>query len=373
MLDAHSQVAIALDPLMPLFRSLRNAVVAEQAAGTLSLPFDPKSPFQDYYQHPDGQLLLDLMLDTDLDLKVPGGEIMDLRRVISARAALESKTHAERLQQLVGETYTELFADALNRIAGPIGETLRYVGVKEVWTTEFVRPLMRAFPEARFIVIERDPRDVVLSLQKLASSDESQAAHSVSYMRHWRKNTILARHLMRDDDIASRLRIVRFEDLASAPAEQAQVLCHFLGLDYEPSMIRLEQAVVSGTGQPWQGNSSFETGANITVRPVERWRNQSDAGTCATTEFMCGPEMALAGYTIAPAAPDGLVFDYVLRADRAPGSWRSDSADPIADYGFELFRWQILTAQTVRADDKLIRRCFLFDWVFDALRGASTK
>jgi len=56
----------------------------------------------------------------------------------------------------------------------------KWVGMKEVWIIEFLTPLARAYPEARFIVIMRDPRAVIASMQALARSDPSQLAHTIA-------------------------------------------------------------------------------------------------------------------------------------------------------------------------------------------------
>jgi hypothetical protein len=85
MLDAHPQVAIALDPLMPLFKHFRNAVVRRTAPAAIASRFDPASSFQDFYGDADGPPLLDLMLAADLDLPLDQDELAALRQSIAER------------------------------------------------------------------------------------------------------------------------------------------------------------------------------------------------------------------------------------------------------------------------------------------------
>jgi hypothetical protein len=360
MIDAHSRAAIVLDPLLPFFRSLRNATVRASGDERLHARFDPSSAMHDYYQNADGPRLLDLMLDTTLDLPIAADELPALRAAVLARVELEAGAGARRFDGLSGGTYGEFLRDLLARIDAP-----GYAGVKEVWTIEFIPALARAFPTARFVAIERDPRDVVLSLVKLAERDPTQAAHTVSYMRHWRKHAVLARHFQRDKALSRRVFLVGYETLVRMPEEGAGALCRFLDIDFEPAMMRLDRG--------WEGNSSFEAdSARITTRPVGRWREQGDRRLSATVEFLCGPEMTLGGYPGGNSTIDSTeVLREFVAAGRAPGSWRSDSGDPIADFGFELFRHELLKSGPDTVDEATLRRCFLFPWAFEAICTAS--
>jgi hypothetical protein len=360
MIDAHSRAAIVLDPLLPFFRSLRNATVRTSGDAGLRARFDPASAMHDYYQSADGPRLLDLMLNATLDLPIAPDELATLRAAVRARLELEAGDAARRFDGLAGGTYADFLRDLLARIAAS-----GYAGVKEVWTVEFAPALARAFPTARFVAIERDPRDVVLSLVKLAERYPTQAAHTVSYMRHWRKHAVLTRHFQRDGALAARFALVRYEALARTPEDGARALCRFLDLDDEPAMVRLDRG--------WDGNSSFESdSARITTRPVGRWRELGDRALNATVEFVCGPEMTLSNYPGGtPAADSAEVLRAFIDAGRAPGSWRSDSGDAVADFGFELFRRELLRSGPGTADEATQRRCFLFPWAFEAMRTAS--
>src|SRR5262249_12400593 len=152
-------------PLMPLFKHFRNAVVRQTAPAAIASRFDPASSFQDFYGDADGPALLDLMLAADLELPLDQDELATLRQSIAERASLESRDLPARFAQLEGATYAGLVANALAIVADMMGgSALRYAGVKEVWTIEFIPALARAFPGARFIIIERDPRAILASV-----------------------------------------------------------------------------------------------------------------------------------------------------------------------------------------------------------------
>src|SRR5262249_1395144 len=61
VLSAHTQVEVAPDPALPLFRSLRNAILRE--SGLLA---DPGLPLQDYYFSAEGLRALDAIQASSL-------------------------------------------------------------------------------------------------------------------------------------------------------------------------------------------------------------------------------------------------------------------------------------------------------------------
>lgn len=363
MLARHPSVSVALDPLMPLFRSLRNAMVAAHAPDSTRQRFSPASPFQDYYFDPDGPALLDLMLEAPADLPFSQGELAELRGKIATRAALESPALGTRMEGLAGSSYGALFHSALDIIAG-MKPGAAWIGSKEVWALEFLPFLARTFPDARFYVLERDPRAIVASLLAMAERDPTQAAHPPSYLRHWRKQVALVRRFEANAALADRVRRLSFEQLATAPQEEAQELCQELGIDFSAEMLRL-------SADGWMGNSSFHHGGkDVYAETIDRWRQVLPERVVQAADYFCGPEMALTRYQAATTPDPATVLAYLQQAAAQPGSWRSDSGDLLADFGGEMLR-QVLTAATGVPDESLARRCFLFHDTLDAIRCRS--
>jgi hypothetical protein len=363
MLDRNPAVNVALDPLMPLFRSLRNAMVAAHAPDSTRQRFSPASPFQDYYFDPDGAILLDLMLEAPADLPFSQGELAELRGKVAARAALESPPLGARMEGLAGSSYGSLFRNALGIIAG-MKPGAAWVGSKEVWALEFLPFLARAFPDARFYVLERDPRAIVASLLGMAERDPTQAAHPPSYLRQWRKQVALVRRFKMDAALSGRVRSLFFEQLATAPQVEARTLCQELGIGYSADMLRL-------SADGWLGNSSFQHGGqDVYAETIERWRHALPEPLVQVADYFCGPEMALTRYQPASTPDPATVLTYLQQAAAQPGSWRSDSGDLLADFGGEMVR-QVLTAATEMPNADLARRCFLFHDTFDAIRCRS--
>lgn len=360
MLDRHPSVAVALDPLMPLFRSLRNAMVAAHAPGPTRQRFSPASPFQDYYFDPDGAVLLDLMLEAPADLPFKQDELVELRVRIATRAALESPALGAQLDGLAGNSYGALLHSAFDIIAG-MKPGAAWVGSKEVWALEFLPFLARVFPDARFYVLERDPRAIVASLLAMAEKDPTQAAHPPSYLRHWRKQVALVRHFETDAALSGRVRRLSFEQLATAPEDEARRLCHELEIDYNPEMLHL-------SADGWMGNSSFcHGGKDVYAETIDHWRQVLPESVVQAADYLCGPEMAMTPYRAATTSAPAKVLAYLQEAGTRPGSWRSDSDDLLLDFGGEMVRWVIANAAEP-FDANLVRRCFLFPDTLRAIR-----
>ena len=358
MLDRHPQVCVALDPLMPVFRSLRNAIMRTSAPAAIRARFNPESPFQDFYFDADGPASLDALLEGNADLPVNAEELPRLREAVRERAALESPELGAKLAAIDGARYSDLIRSALQIIAASKpGAT--WVGCKEVWILEFVPLLARAFPEARFYVIERDPRAIIASLLAMAAKDPSQAAHTPSYMRHWRKGVALARRFEAQPGLRDRLRVIPYESLARGPQAEARRLCEELRVDFRNDMLAL-----SAGG--WSGNSSFAEGRDVYASSVDRWMASLPTDARAATDFLCAPEMALTSYRPAAQVATDAVRAYLQAADTASASWKSSSGDAAADMAHEQTR-QGLLAATARAPGRELRENFLFGETFDAI------
>jgi len=279
----------------------------------------------------------------DLSARFDPAEREPLVASTAARAAVEAPELVSYLEGLRGATYEELFSRALEllREARP---ARNWVGCKEVWTIEFFAPLARAFPDARFVVILRDPRAVLASLQALAEADATQAAHPLSYCRHWRKEIAF---LQRYDDLP--LHVVRYEQLVADPEPVARGLCDFLEVPFAPEML----------APAWRGNSSFqERTEGIDASLAERWRTKLAPELLKLAELVCGPEMELAGYPLlGDGGPDESVLVHLVESDGWDVSWRSDLGDPQLDFALESGRRALLDGEPDVAE---IRRAFLF-------------
>lgn len=374
MLSTHRAAMVACDPFFPLFPSLRDAIVLSTQDASTRSSFDPASPLGDYYFGDERLRIMDAIHAGDLRLPFDPHEWERLRETVMRRMRHECADLIPHLDGLLGPTYKEIFDNGLAMIAKGRGVQSRsWVGFKEVWIVEFFAALARAYPEARFIILLRDPRAVIASMQAMDRLDASQIAHTLSYARHCRKYVAFARQYGSDPGLANRLIVVTYERLVGDPHKTARELCDFLEVDFDADMLDPDRYVDYSTGGTWRGNSSFTpTLTRISDEQRERWRTLMEPRALGLVEFVCGPEMRLVGYEPVTDGdsmePGSDVLNYMIENGQQPCNWRSDFGDPQQDYGFELFRRALLATGEGWLDKGLIRRCFLFEEVFHAIR-----
>lgn len=125
------------------------------------------------------------------------------------------------------------FLDRLFRsFALQVNSGIGYLGnKKDLYAEGFGPYTKRLFPDAKFIYIFRDPRDVSRSIVKnLEGRSLLDAAALCSYRRRyvkWMNRTYPA-------DVLT----VRYEDLVLKPEEICQGMCDFLGLAFDEQMVR---------------------------------------------------------------------------------------------------------------------------------------
>jgi Sulfotransferase family len=159
-------------------------------------------------------------------------------------------------------------------------------------TPVFVRSMPRlaaAFPEARFVHIVRDGRNVALS--RVAASWSSDLVHKEALV--WRGVVAKGRH----DGIrlgADRYRELRYEDLVDDPEVVVGDVCRFLDLEYDPAMIRYHEhaaALVAELPHP-------EEHSNLVVAPTRtrRWQDEMRPADVALFEAIAGRQLDAFGY-----------------------------------------------------------------------------
>jgi len=129
-----------------------------------------------------------------------------------------------------GATLHDLMAAFYDAYARQEGK--RQWGEKSSSFFRKIRAVSRVFPDARYIHIIRDGRDVYLSWKKLVPSRKNIAVAALE----WKFKVKKIERSFRGLPDASCM-TVRYEDLVSRPEETAREICAFLQVDFEPGMI----------------------------------------------------------------------------------------------------------------------------------------
>lgn len=168
------------------------------------------------------------------------------------------------------------------------------VGEKSPHHCRHVEAIAAELPMARFIHIQRDPRDVVASRMMLAWSKSSVASCARSWAGIAREHRRLLRVLSPD-----RYTSVAFESLVTNPEGELSRLCGFLGEEMRAEMLDFSRKARGGQER------AEAAWAGVTLKPLEphaigRYHERLSDRQIDAVQRMAGAEMRLAGYTPAP-------------------------------------------------------------------------
>lgn len=164
--------------------------------------------------------------------------------------------------------------------------------------------ILRIYPEAAFLHVIRDPRDVVCSLRSAGKGwGRHWAPTNVSDGAGlWRKSVEAGLGIHR---LTSRYREVRFEDLAKDAEAALAGVCAFLGLDVEHDFCkraaeacRLERLRADGAGEdadsPWRLGAEPE--GFFRRGRAQGWRDELTRAELRRVEYAASPLMSELGY-----------------------------------------------------------------------------
>jgi hypothetical protein len=171
----------------------------------------------------------------------------------------------------------------------------------------------RALPEARFIHLIRDGRDVALSQAERAL--EADATSITEVAGRWKRRIETARK--HSAELDSYLE-VRYEDLVGDPERTLREICSFIDLPYDAAMLRYHEHAADrltemdrdlGTGEngPVRTGNERMAGHAMTSKPPStdrcgRWREEMSAADQLEFERVAGDLLTDLGYEVGAAA-----------------------------------------------------------------------
>lgn len=177
-------------------------------------------------------------------------------------------------------------------------KALTFAGDKDTEYVRYLPHLQKLFPEARFIHIYRDPRDVVASRLKTEwGQKRSLAFHAGEYHYYLQKvqaegATLLGGHFIE----------VAYEQLLAAPERELRRLCDFLQLPFEPACLefhRNSNQVITASEKAWKGNLDKP----LMAQNHGKWREQITDKQAALLQLGLEGWMEEQGYDLLAAQP----------------------------------------------------------------------
>lgn len=163
--------------------------------------------------------------------------------------------------------------------------------IKENQLYEFTPFLLTHFPEARFLYLVRDPRDMALSW----SRNPTHMGGVVHGAQQWKRDQqqFMKNHaILRDKGLS---RMIHYEELIRAPEETVQGICDFFGLPFDSSMLNFHENELTRrnaqTLPAW-----INLGKPIMNDNSGKYRPALSDDEIALIEHICRPEMHALGY-----------------------------------------------------------------------------
>lgn len=280
-----------------------------------------------------GTTLLRMMLDAHPALAIPPEthfvpRTIDMMRRPAAGAS-DGRDAAARLERAVAEIVrraqwpdlgipaAELAAVADSAPRATAGQLVRAVfliyarragkprwGDKTPPYLERMADIHAELPEARFVHVVRDGRDVALSAIPLwfGPTDVVDAA------RQWSSRIAAAREQARDLPYLE----LRYEDLVRDPAGELRRLCAFLDLRWDATMLDYHERAPGRLAEirrdlPWPDGRTIPAGKRIAIHEraaeppspnrIERWRDHMSPSDRRAFERIAGDTLEQLGYT----------------------------------------------------------------------------
>lgn len=161
----------------------------------------------------------------------------------------------------------------------------------------FVDELHAIWPEARFVVLVRDGRDVALSVKRVPFG----ANNAWAAAQTWAHGIRLGQEAERR--YPEQVLTVRYEDVVADPRPHVARLCEFLGLPFEEDMLAIERtdpAKIHKDQADWFTN----VWAGINTSAVGKWKTAMSSRDQRVFSSVAGAELEALGYE--PVEADGV-------------------------------------------------------------------
>lgn len=170
------------------------------------------------------------------------------------------------------------YAESLARAGGPSEGPIVFVDKTPLYL-QLAGALPHLFPDARFIVLGRDPRGILWSRHTWKHAPKQPPLALVPGVAG-----DVQRLAQFSDAFPDRSTLVRYEDLCEDPQGTARGLCGFLNIEFDPEMILYGNA----KHREGYGDEKSRLHARPHTQSVERWRGEMPEAVQAELLRACG-------------------------------------------------------------------------------------
>jgi len=181
-----------------------------------------------------------------------------------------------RIIEFINDNYDVTIKDILFFLFNKTSTNSRnkkYIGNKqEIYIDGLGLEAKKLFPQSKFIIIIRDPRDVTFSIIKNFSTDRKRGLFKSAA-------TVYSANKYIDELISNYERdvlVIKYEDLVTKPEETCRIMCKYLNIMYNSSMIKFYENNKSGRLLIGETKNIHEnTRSPFNTALIEQWKNNS--------------------------------------------------------------------------------------------------
>jgi hypothetical protein len=219
------------------------------------------------------------------------------------------------LYEMAGRKEKVLYASFVSTIFDRYGKAhgKSLVGSKNPDYLRHLNTLHRLWPQAKFVHIIRDGRDICLSMSDRWKNrgdfrgfpfllyekpdqvfDDWSEDPAITTAKSWEWNVQLGREFGRSLN-SEMYYEMRYEDLVARPEAQCIALCEFLGIPFDSAMLRHQEIF-----KPRRGESGaiLHKSVGLPITPgLRNWRSEMAPGELERFEAAVGPFLEELGYS----------------------------------------------------------------------------
>jgi len=159
----------------------------------------------------------------------------------------------------------------------------------------FLPEIYKLFPNAKVLVMLRDPRDVLLSYDERWGGGKRKTEFIMMAAAQVRHN--LTYFIRRPGFSREQIFVIKYEELTAEPSRVLHAACRFLNLEFEPEMLQFHRQYANGRSA---GQHHKLLSAPATTERVGRYRECFSQLQIALVENFLAEEMNILGYPIEP-------------------------------------------------------------------------
>jgi Sulfotransferase family len=275
----------------------------------------PNNPFFEIGVARSGTTLLSLMLDAHPDLAIPYEShfIADLYKekdIISGRL-INIQDRKNFLEETLRRPYVQRWdytptiddidLDNCCTLSSSINQVFAAYArhhKKGIWgdkTPSYITnidALHHFFPDAKYIHLIRDGRDVALSLMEQWFGPND----FISALQFWKEHIVIGRKMLAMLP-SHQVYELRLEDLVEQPETKLTEICDFLNLPYEIKMLESYQAnAAKKVGASRASGIHQNLSSNLSINNVTKWQNKLNPAKQALAWEIAGELLVELGY-----------------------------------------------------------------------------